>query len=110
MVRRQPDRGGDQGEREHLPAPTEAERPPVAQLRVVVGEPDRAAGERRAEDRQRGEREVAERQEGDRRREQDQDAAQCGRALLLAVPLRSLLADVLAELVPPQERDEGRTA
>src|SRR5207248_6463577 len=60
------------------------------------------------EDRQRRQRVIGERQEGDRRRDQDQKAPHRRGSLLGDVVAEPLLADVLADLIPPQERDEGR--
>ena len=80
----------------------------MAQLREVVEEADRAARQRGAEDRQRRHRVVRDGEERDRRRRDDQQAAHRRRALLGRVVLRPLLADLLAELVPAQERDEPR--
>src|SRR5205823_6484223 len=51
---------------------------------------------------------VAEDQERHRDRGEDDDAAHGGRARLLVMALRALLADVLAELAHAQERDELR--
>ena len=110
MLRGEADRGGDAGEHQDLPAPAEPERAPVVQLHVVVEEPDRAAGERRAEDRQRRQRVVGERQERERRGNDDQQPAHRRRALLGRVVLQPFLADVLADLVPAQVVDEGRPA
>src|SRR5205814_1429159 len=97
----------DRDQHEHLPATAETERALVPELDEVIEEAHAAAGERSAENRQRGRREVRQRQEGDRGRGQDQKAAHRRRPLLRDVVLRTLGADVLAELVPAQERNEG---
>ncbi len=109
MVRGEADGNGDQREQQHLPAPGQTQRPLVAQLDEVVEEADRAARKRRAEDRQPAQRVVAERQERYGRRHDDQEAAHRRRSLLDRVALGSFRANVLPELVPAQEGDEGRT-
>src|SRR5581483_2247016 len=81
----------------------------VRELHEVVEEADRAAPERGEEHRQPLQRVARDREEADRRREQDQQAAHRRRAGLREVVLRAFFADVLAELVAPQERDEART-
>ena len=103
---RDPD--GDQREEDELPPRVEAERALVRQLDEVVEKADRAAGEGDEEHRQRRHLVLAHGEEGDRRRHEHEEAADCRRPLLLDMPLRPLLADVLAELVPPQELDELR--
>ena len=110
MLRGEADRGGDAGEHQDLPAPAQPERPLVVQLHVVVEEADRAAGERRAEDRQRRQRVVGERQERERSPRSISRPPIVGVPCLADMVLRPLLADVLADLVPAQERDEGRPA
>src|SRR5215208_2744402 len=80
----------------------------MGQLDVVVQKADRPAAER-DEEHGHGRNGVrAEGEESDAGGHQDQQTAQHGRALLDHVVLRPLLADVLAELVAPQELDELR--
>src|SRR5439155_599376 len=69
---------------------------------------DGSARERGEEHGQRLEAEVADRQERDRRREEDQQPAHRRRPLFGDVVPRPLFADVLAELVAPEEVDEPR--
>ena len=110
MMGRETHGHGDPEQEQHLPATAQAERSLMVELDVVVEKADPAAGERRTEDRQRGQRVVRQRQEGDRRCDQDQQATGRRRPLLRRMVLQALLADVLAELVLPQEADEGRPA
>src|SRR5262249_5739996 len=58
--------------------------------------------------RQAGQLVLREREERDRRREQDEDPAGGRRPLLRHVRSGPLLADLLAELLAPQELDEAR--
>src|SRR5215203_2434135 len=80
----------------------------MGQLDVVVQKADRPAAERDEEHGQGRNGVRAESEEGDAGGHQDQQAAQHRRALLEHVVLRPLLADVLAELIAPQELDELR--
>ena len=82
----------------------------MAQLDVVVEKPDAAARKRRAEDRQRRQRVVGEREKRNRGGRDDQQPAHRRGALLGGMVLEPFLADVLAKLVPAQERDERRAA
>ncbi len=100
-----PDR--DQREQEHLPAAAQPERPAVGQLDEVVEEPDGSAPERDEEDRQRRDLVLRHREEGGRRNDEHEQPAHGRRPLLDLVRRGPLLADVLAELVPAQERDEA---
>src|SRR5688500_15442689 len=96
----------DQCEPDELPATGEAERAPAGDLGPVVDEADRRAAER---DEERGDGRhgpLGEEQERDRHRDHDQEAPHSRRPLLHDVALRSLLADLLAELVLAQEVDE----
>ena len=91
--------------------PAQPERALVAQLDVVVEEADRAAGERAC--RRSSAPAACSRDSG---RNAIDAAAMISRPPIVGVPclrdvvLRALLADVLAELVPAQERDERRAA
>ena len=96
----------DRHEQPELPAPRQAERALVGDLRVVVDEPDRGAGHGHAQHREGLRAALGEDQERDRGHRQDQQAAHGRRALLDAVAGRPLLADVLAERALAQELDE----
>ena len=80
----------------------------MGQLDEVVEEPDRPAGDRREEDGQPGDRVAAEHEERGRRGDDDQQPTHRRRPLLDDVPLRALLANELAELLPAQVLDESR--
>ena len=104
------DDDGDRAEPEELPAAREAEGPAPRDLRPVVDEPDRRTAERNEERRHGRHRPVREDQERYGHRDHDQEAAHRRRPLLHDVALRSLLPDLLAELVLAQEVDELRAA
>ncbi len=106
-MRHEADPGDHEREQQELPAPGEAERAPPRQLQVVVDEADRRARERRPGDGQSRPGVLGEDDEGKQRARQQADASHRGRALLGLMPRRPVLADVLAELVAAQERDEG---
>ena len=100
--------GRNAGEQQKLPAPGEPERALVRELDEVVQEADGAAAERDEEDGQPGDLEVGEREERDRSRQQDEDAARGRCSSLDDVPLGSVFADLLAELLPAEKVDEAR--
>ena len=78
------------------------ERAALDDLRVVVGEAEQRAGDRRAEHADRAPVVVGEDQERHRDRREDDDPAHRRRARLVVVALGALLADVLAELAVAQ--------
>ena len=106
LGRDQPQPGRDQDRHDQLRAAAQAQRAPLRDLHVVVGEAEQRARDRDAEDADRARVEVRQQQERHRDRGEDDDPAHRGRARLGVVLLRALLADLLAELPPPQERDE----
>ena len=81
----------------------------MRQLDEVVEEADGATRQSGEEHGQGLEPEVADRQKRDSRREQDQQPAHRGDALLREVVLRTLFPDLLAELVAAEELDEPRS-
>ena len=103
-----PEAEGEEELEEQLPARREAERAALDDLDEVVGEADRGAAERDAEDGQALRVAVGEDEVGDADRGEDDQAAHRRRAGLGVVLLRPLLADVLAELPHPQVLDELR--
>ena len=102
----QPDR--DRQREDQLRPPAQPQRPPLDELRVVVGEPQQRARHRDAEDADRAPVEVGQQQERDRDRGEDDDPAHRRRARLGVMALGPVLADVLTELALAQERDELR--
>src|SRR5207253_937022 len=90
--------GRDGCKQQQLPAPREPQRALVRELDEIVEKADRAAAECDEEDRQAGELVLREREKRKRRREQDEDAPRCRGSLLGDMPLRALLADLLAKL------------
>src|SRR5215218_5649874 len=104
--RDEPQRDRDRHRDQQLPAPAHAERAPLDELHVVVGEAERGACERDSHHADRARVEVGQQQERDRDRGEDDDPAHRRRAGLGVVLLRAFLADPLAELAPAQELDE----
>ena len=103
----EPDR--DDREQHELRARAQAERAALDDLHVVVDEADQRAGEHRAEDADRapvgpGGEDRERRDDGDHH----DDAAHRRRPRLAEMPLRPVVADVLAELAPADELDELR--
>src|SRR5205809_7713267 len=81
----------------------------MRELDEVVEETDRAAGDGDEEHGQTGHLVPGEHEERQRGRDDDQNPAGSRRALFFDVPLGSFLADLLAELLAPEEIDEART-
>ncbi len=81
---------------------------PLAQLEVVVGEPDRRAPERDEEDRERLGRVLGEREEGKHRRADDQEAAHRRRPLLHDMGCGAFRPDLLPEISRAEDFDELR--
>src|SRR3954468_16504421 len=102
----EPQRDRDDDRRRELRARAEPERAAPDDLRVVVGEPEQRTRNRDAEHADGLRRELRQQQERHRDRREDDDAAHRRGPRLGVVLLRALLADVLAELARPQERDE----
>src|SRR6185312_3772692 len=108
LRRGQPQADRDRDRRQQLRATAQAERAAPHDLRVVVGEADRRARDRRAEDADRLPVVVREDQERQRDGGEDDQAAHRRRSRLRVMALRPLLADVLPELALADERDELR--
>src|SRR5947209_761783 len=81
----------------------------MGELDEVVQETDRSATESDEQHRERGNLVLRHGEKRRRRDDEDEQAAHRRRALLQPVRLRTLLTNVLAELVPTEELDELRT-
>src|SRR5215217_5449406 len=97
----EPERHRDRHRDQQLPAPAHAERPSLDELHVVVGEAERGACERDPHHADRARVEVGQQQERHRDRGEDDDPAHRRGTGLGVVLLRTLLADLLAELPSP---------
>src|ERR671934_1563868 len=108
MSRCERDTDGHEREQQQLPASSKAERTTVRHLDEVVQEADGPTAERDEQNRQGRHLVLANREERDCRDDEDEQPTHRRCSLLAAMRFRPLLADVLAELVLAQERNEAR--
>ena len=106
VVRHIAERRGHTQQRQHLPAPRQAQRAAVGQLEPVVDEADRGAGDGHAGNRQPRRRALCQHGKRDQRAGKQDQTAHRGCALLGHVAGGTLLADLLAERVAAYEGDE----
>ena len=108
LGRHPPQPDGDGNRHHELGARPQAKGAALDDLRVVIGEAEQGAGDRRAEDSESLPVPVRKDDEGHGDRREDDHAAHRRRAGLGLVSLWPLLADVLSELAIAQEDDESR--